>query len=396
MMGTNTEPFNVMRFPAFILLFVGLAVPASAPDPSARQSMSIAELEQIVSTTRISDNDLARRLSGIELTHRLNLDNRIRLSAALPGENSRAALAVVADLSQFLDPPAAEIIPTSPPDDAQRVQILNRVAAFVQNAMHNLPNFFATRDTSRFESRSRLHESGKSIEIQETPFRSKDRAVVTVLYRDGAETIEKKSGRLRGSGLTSWGEFGPFLSLITADMLKGTVTFHHWEQSPVGPLAVFDYEVPVDRSSYVVRFCCGLHYDFRRRAYEETFELLPAYHGRIAIEPASGAILRLVVSAELQPENGLSRADVAIEYGPVALGGKSYICPLESVALSVSPIPGQASAMLANPTAAPGTLNSVGLTALNHTVFEDYHLLQVDVKIVPDRKEPAGTQPKQR
>jgi hypothetical protein len=162
----------------------------------------------------------------------------------------------------------------------------------------------------------------------------------------------------------------------------------------VGPLAVFDYNVPMDRSSYVVRFCCSLHYDFRRGRNEQTYELLPAYRGRIAIEPSSGAILRLVVSADLQPATGLSRADVAIEYGPVALGGQTYICPLESVAISVAPTPGQAPATLSNPAAAPDALRYLGVTALNHTVFEDYHLFRADVTIVPDVGASAGARPR--
>jgi hypothetical protein len=112
--------------------------------------------------------------------------------------------------------------------------------------------------------------------------------------------------------------------------------------------------------------------------------LQPAYHGRVAIDPASGAILRLMVSADLEPEDGITRADVAIEYGPVELGGKTYICPLRSVALSVAATIQQAAATLSNPAAPSGGLNDIGITSLNHTVFEEYHLFRGDMRMVPD------------
>ncbi len=348
-----------MRTPRLLLLFVALTIPACAADPPGRQFITVAQLEQTISASPASDRDVARRLSGFELVQCLSSERRAHLAATLPGEQSRAALNVLADLSQFLDPPADEIIPTFPPDAAARVQIFTLAAHFVQSAMHSMPNFSATRDTARFESRSRIHEKGKSILIQDTPFRSADRARVTVLYRDGTETVEQ-NGRMRARGLTSWGEFGPFLGVIAADMLKGTVTFHHWERSPAGPLAVFDFTVPKDHSNYVVRFCCRLHYEFVHGTTKPEYELQPAYHGRVAIDPTSGAILRLVVAADLQPADALSRADLAIEYGPVELGGKTYICPLNSVAVSVAPALGQAAVSLSNPDAAPSGLNAIG------------------------------------
>jgi hypothetical protein len=378
-----------MQIPRF-LLFIAIAFPAFAADPPSRQPVTISQLQQIVSTAHVADHDLAHRLSDLELTQRLNAEERAHLAAALPGEQSRVALTVLADLSQFVDPPASEIVPTSPPDAATRVQIFNRAVNFVQSTMHSMPNFYATRETSRFESRRRLRATGKSIQIQDAPFRSTDHARVTVLYRDGTESVEQTAGKLRGQGLTSWGEFGPLLGTLAADMLKGKVTFHHWERSPAGTLAVFDFIVPKDRSNYVVRFCCLLHFEFEmaQGKWKPDYQLQPAYHGRVAIDPTSGAILRLVVLADLEPDNGITQADMAIEYGPVELGGKTYTCPMTSVAVSVAPAFGQAAASLSNPGASPTGLNAIGTTSLNHIVFEDYHLFRGDMRMVPDPEGP--------
>jgi hypothetical protein len=357
-----------MRTPRLLLFFVALTIPACAADPSGRQLITVAQLEQTISASHGSDHDTARRLSGFELAQCLSGQRRAHLAATLPGEQSRAALNVLADLSQFLDPPADEIVPTFPPDAATRVQVFNHVVAFVQSAMHNMPNLLATRDTSRFESYTHVSDTGQSILVKDTPFRRADHASVTVLYRDGTEVVETGAAKTRSRGLSSWGEFGPLLGVIVADMLKGKVVFHHWEQSSAGRLAVFDFEVPKEQSHYVVRYCCR----YTSSRVDPTLQLQPAYHGRVSIDPSSGAILRMVLSADLQPADIITRADVAIEYGPVELGGKTYVCPLRSVALSVAG------------TAAPAALNVIGVTALNHTAFEDYHLFRSDMRMVPD------------
>jgi hypothetical protein len=359
---------GAMRNSGSLLLFVALTIPAFAADPPGRQSITVAQLEQNLSASHASDRDVARRLSGFELVQCLSGQRRAHLAATLPGEQSRAALNVLADFSQFLDPPVDEIVPTFPPDAPARVQIFNRVVAFVESAMHNMPNLLATRDTSRFESYRHVTDTGQSILVKETPFRPADHGSVTVLYRDGTEVVETGASKVRSRGLNSWGEFGPLLGVIVADMLKGKVVFHHWEQTPAGRLAVFDFEVPKDQSHYVVRYCCR----YTSSRVDPTLQLQPAYHGRVAIDTSSGAILRMVLSADLQPADIITRADVAIEYGPVELGGKTYICPLRSVALSVAG------------TAALAGLNVIGVTALNHTAFEDYHLFRGDMRLVPD------------
>jgi hypothetical protein len=55
------------------------------------------------------------------------------------------------------------------------------------------------------------------------------------------------------------------------------------------------------------------------------------YQGEIAIDPTSGAILRVEVQADLNGFVPLNRAEVMVTYGRVEIGGKGYICPLRSV-----------------------------------------------------------------
>src|SRR4051794_16197316 len=118
----------------------------------AVQPVAVAELEQELAASRQSpDDELAGRLSPIELTERLPSADLARLIATLPGDKSREALRVLADMSEFLDPPAAQIPARPAPDESAQREMMGRVVEYVSRTTHKLPNFFATRRTTRFE-----------------------------------------------------------------------------------------------------------------------------------------------------------------------------------------------------------------------------------------------------
>ena len=171
-----------------------------------------------------------------------------------------------------------------------------------------------------------------------------------VYYRDGDELVRGQGRLSRIEGLTTRGEFGTILGTVMLDAAKGNLVWDRWEQQSSGPTGVFAYEVTANDSHYQV--------DGKPAAYK----------GEIAIDPSSGAILRLLlkseadlaVQAHFSGGNVLKVADIEVEYGPVDIGGKPYICPLKGVALS-----------------------EIGdLMWLNDVKFEDYHLFRGDVKIL--------------
>ena len=108
----------------------------------------------------------------------------------------------------------------------------------------------------------------------------------------------------------------------------GALTWSRWEQSPSGPRAVFRYVVPAKKSLFRVRGCC-LPDSFGTSGFDSQ----AGYHGEMAIDPASGAILRLQGTADLKAFPPVALSDIMITYGPVEIGGKTYICPLRSVSI---------------------------------------------------------------
>jgi hypothetical protein len=47
------------------------------------------------------------------------------------------------------------------------------------------------------------------------------------------------------------------------------------------------------------------------------------FQGEFAVDPKTGAILRLTIQADLPPRLPLKRSDVMVEYGPVVIGGQT-------------------------------------------------------------------------
>jgi hypothetical protein len=119
------------------------------------------------------------------------------------------------------------------------------------------------------------------------------------------------------------------LAKVLADASEGKVEWSHWELVNSNVRAIFRYTVPQKKSHYNVQLV--LPWYTGNVVKEE-----PGYHGEIAIDPADGTVLRLTILAEMKPSNPMNRADMMVEYGPVEIGGKDYVCPLRSVTVVVA------------------------------------------------------------
>jgi hypothetical protein len=106
------------------------------------------------------------------------------------------------------------------------------------------------------------------------------------------------------------------------------------------------------------------------------------FHGELAIDPASGALLRFELQADLNSTTPLIRSDIMIEYGPVEIGGQQCICPVKSVSI----MRGRSVVAL---TALGDSFRTYGpyATLLNEIAFTDYHKFQVKARMLPGNAE---------
>ena len=247
-----------MRKFGLLLLLAEIALPALAA-----KRVTVAQLEQLLAADQGKlDGKIAQQLSDLELTERLSTARLSRWEADLPGPESRQSLVVLADVSAFLDPPAEEISATAAPDLAAQRQLMALTVDYASKTVHQLPNFFATRDTIRFEDTPQGYRADSSV-IPYQSLHPVGRSTDAVFYRDGQELVDSGTAKGKRSepaaqGLITSGVFGPILGTVLVDAAHGKLTWSRWEQGAAGPLAVFGYSVPREQSHYEVEFCCVL------------------------------------------------------------------------------------------------------------------------------------------
>lgn len=385
-----------------------LALAATAWPAMAAKSISIQQFEQMLFADQgKSDEKVADRIDDVALTERVTPARLARWEKQFPGSHTREVLLRLADESAFMEPPVDDVLKDPAPDVETQQKMMAVALDYVKTEMKQLPNFYATRTTMHYQdSPTLLTEPGpppmalaRAMRVpgflngrfDPKPMQSTGTTKMTVTYRDGHEVrdTDMANGRKESrptTGFTTSGEFGPILGVVIGDALRGQVTWARWEQGASDPIAIFNYSVPEDRSNYGV----GVPKDGK---FEDVF---PAYHGEIALDPATGAIFRLSVVADLAPPNEAKETGMMVEYAPVEIGSRTYTCPVHGVAYSKGRVEDL------KPT--PGNTAVLMQTQLNDVTFTEYHLFRTETRIVGDANgkgdpspagaaEPGGTAP---
>jgi hypothetical protein len=388
-----------MRRVLILILFVAAALPMRAA-----KKITIQQLEQQLNAIHSkSDGDIAAKLSDLELTEKLSAAKEVELEKSLPGPRAKNALLVMADISSFLRPPAAELPADAPPPDAEsQKKMLDEAVAYAGQALAKLPNFSATKETTLFMDAPLKQGVSTAPDDQEMQYAAMTSA--TVLYRDRKQVVEMEPGangkktEEAQTGLVTSGDFGPILETLLTDARAGEVTWSRWEQQRGVKVAVFHYKVAKQQSHYEAEFCC-----VAINSGKKVFKQLSGYHGEITLDPDQGTILRMTMQADLKPPYPMSRADLMVEYAPIEIGGQTYICPSKSVAIARGyhatlvgqgtrpPIGGPMSRGADDPTEAGG---EVLQSMLNDVTFRQYHLFRSDVRILSgDQPAPDASRP---
>lgn len=366
-----------------IAISTAIILLAAVPGWGARP-VTVAELEQnLVALHGKPDAETAWALGNIEPSEKISRAELAKLQQQMPGEKSREALQILADKAEFFDPPASSLPNRPAPDLAEQRRIMGLVVAYIGKTIPQLPNFLATRDVRRFEDTPQVQQSDRPF-IPYQPLHFVGRAQGTVLYRDGREVVQgsgtRKVSEAFSSGLTTWGVFGPILGLVLIDAARSKLQWSHWEKGERQdhPLAVFQFEVPKEQSHYQIDYCCIAHEGATAVAHLEPYRPTVGYHGTMTIDPASGAILHLLVEADLKPTDPVSKAAIVVDYGAIEIGGRQYICPVRSISATV------AQSVQVDPVYHYALANQIQplKTEMNETAFVDYHVFRSDARIV--------------
>jgi hypothetical protein len=383
-----------MRVVAIAVLSFSLA---SVAQSDSAKKISNVGLEQFLGSAKgTPDANVASQLSAMQLTEGIGIARLAGLQAKCPGKQCRNALIALADQSAFLDTSIAqsESPSSDAPAEAAQKEIVSKFLTFVGQMSHQMPNFIATRTTTQFEDWPHGLQIGQKVAGRNIPLQFSGQSLATITYRNGSEDIahevtDKHSRKAPNQGLTTWGLFGPMLSTVMVDASHSTFAWSRWQPNGASRAAVFRFAVPMSKSTYEVRFCC----------VPMGGELLvpldrqPAYHGEIAVNPEDGTIVWITLIADMDQADmtalplmpvtlggsPLSVANLAVEYGPVEIGGKQYTCPVHAVALS------KAQTVISNKT--DGLRLGPARTYLNDVTFTGYHVFRSESRMLTDWKE---------
>ena len=382
-----------MRIPVVILAALAtLSLPALAAT-----TITVDQLRQTLieaQAAHLSDNETARKLAGVELKSRLSEAALKPISAFSPGPRTSQALHALADASLFLDPPANEIPSTPTPDIAAQKIIIGKTIHYVARVLPTLPDFIATRTTDHFDDIPRAFQAGswpvRAGFHQEGSFESpisfldgaeNDTAIPTPTTAPTLKKIDSANSKSvakpphAASGMNSWGEFRTILGIVLVDSAKGKIGWSRWDEVDGNRAAVFLFQVDRSVSHYDVQFAR----DRPSKAKVKTvsnylLRQTVGYHGQIVVDPATGAVLRVVIDADTDPGSPIRRASMMVEYGPVKIGPRTYICPIRSISLS-------ASDEVFQPTAQSPFEDLVELQ-LNESSFTGYHRFSSEATVL--------------
>jgi len=396
-----------MRKLSILLVIAATALPALAA-----HRVTVDQFHSWLSARKASnqsDNEIAKQISGIQLLERLSPSTLAGLKSEFsPGPKTAQALDLLADCSAILDPPPTELPSRPPPDAAGLKAMFHSTVYFVGTTMRQMPDFMATRVTQSYNDIDPHAAGGMPDTSEDVSLIAPHSAMIPIgtftqqiTYRDGKEvSSDGKDARQKPAemppGFTTRGEFGPILSMVLLDAAKGKLAWSHWEQTESGVAAVFHYQVPQTASHYAIDYCClGAGQDRASGAtfmesgvggqpahftsndqipgtnkINDSYRGTPSYHGSIYIDPATGAILRITLDAELNPSEPITREASAIDFGDVEIGGKKFVCPLRSVSIRLT------RAYLQNQAGVRTVLH------VNRTQFTSYHRFGSSVQVI--------------
>ncbi len=312
-----------------------------------------------------SDADTARRIAGLQVSERITADTLAALQSHAPGPRTAATLEELMAQGAFLAPPAAEVSRDPPPSLPEQKSIFEHTVNYVLSYAHRLPNLLCIESILRFDDNA-LRSTENARILGKLHFL--DLITAQVTYSQGDETVAVKAvnGKpFTGShafGITTSGEFGNEIVALMQPKTRTKASWSHWELLHGKRMAVFQYSVLANNSQYFLSFGC---------AGTKVESVRAAYYGLLFIEPETGTIVRITRRTQGLPASfPTKQADTAIEYGPVSIGGESYMLPIRSVTDAVSPA-GCDNASRAMP-----------MHTLNEIRFTSYRLFQAESKLV--------------
>ncbi len=146
------------------ILIFGLLAWIAIPSEAAKR-LTVAQLEKMLAAdlaAQKQDSEVASQLAGISLAERIPRTTFARLiTQTRPNSQTSLALTILANQSEFLEPPATELVADPAPDNPAQARMLQSARQYVSQTLRGLPNFLATRTINLYDDRPQPVEAGR-------------------------------------------------------------------------------------------------------------------------------------------------------------------------------------------------------------------------------------------
>lgn len=279
---------------------------------------------------KYSDQEIARFLAKVKLTDKLedraieDLQSQFKI-----GSLTMAKLKALRDQSQSLT--EAKIVveekpkPIPPPSSEEQAAVLDEVRNYALSYSKNLPDFICTEVTRRYGA---LPPGTRGWGAAGDPprWQALDTVTKRLSYFDQKEeykTILHNSTPMADNtksvgGSESFGDFGSMLREIFEPATEARFEWDHWGTLRGQRVMEFGFHVRQERSQYSI-------------VVDGNNRIISAYHGTVAVDPTTHAVMRLIVEAEnIPPDFPVKSTKDVLDYDYQEISGQTFLLPLKA------------------------------------------------------------------
>ncbi len=320
-----------MRYRLLAGVFAVCLVAAAQPLSVEKLVGFIQSSQQLIKEGKQTDGEVAKFLSKVTLTERLDDRTIEELQGYGIGAKTLQALQALRDRTKDLMAakpivPEARPTPKPPPSSEEQAAILSDVREYALNYSKNLPDFICTQVTRRYAAPMPGTRWGGSA-LSEPSWQAQDVLQIRLSYFEQKEKytvvlannaiVNKDYEQMGGS--KSFGEFGSMLREIFEPSTEARFEWDHWGTLRGKPVMAFSYHVSQSRSQY------------RLVVEDAKLSIITAYRGLVEVDPDTHVVMRVSTIAEnIPPDFPIRKADDVLDYDYQDISGHTFLLPLKS------------------------------------------------------------------
>ncbi len=349
------------------IVLIALLLTFAIPSWSAARSVTVDQLHQMLADMQRAnktDQEVATELHQVLLTQELTGAALQSITPLLPGPLATEQIYVLQTRSSMLPPPDSSIPADPAPDAAAQQALLAKAQDYVTKTFSQLPHLAASRLTARFQDGvAAVHTySGMNHgSAQDSDPLWQETVAKVRLVNTASAPFESIGGIEKPSPVkdkNNWGAnniitpTAPPLALPTIlkeAIAAGSPHFVRWQLIGKRKVAVFEFALDKEKTSYSVTYCCFPKSDTSGMLSNTIgisagasqggsgtlqtisewlpFHSEPGFHGQLFIDSELGVVFRTITTGDFKNTDFVHAESFRTDYAAQKIDGKVLVVP---------------------------------------------------------------------